>query len=248
MFEQMALRRATERANQRISQGDTAGAREEISGFLDKHPRSVQGWALLHAAVSSDNGTIEDRLDVMRAAANAIPYEIRIVDYLVHELIRACVAIGDTGYLDEAERVITAHEDVLGVSPHPQVLRALIEQFRGNDVAAVELCGRANDALEHHPDPSVTFRIGMCLSSIDTHQARGIALAEEAARRTKRSDYLLTLAVALEDRDAAKAGELLASARAASRGASEEQIDQDVERVRDELRRQREFLAEARAG
>jgi hypothetical protein len=244
MFEGVALKRAVNRANQLIAGGDPEAARDELSAFVAKYPRSVQGWGTLLAAVGIAGGTIEQRLDVLRSAAAAVPYELTLVDHLVHKLIEACVLIGDTGYLDEAERAIAAHEEVLGGSADSLGMRALVAQFRGDDENAVALCDRATGSLEHYPNAHLSFRIGLCLSSIRGHEARGVAMAEGAAKAAKRYDFFLLLAAVEESIDPSKAEEYRAQAERVARGDPEKRtLERDLERARDDLRNQRRYLA-----
>jgi hypothetical protein len=245
MFEQMALKRATDRANQLLGAGDPDGAREELSAFVAKHPRSVQGWGMLLSAVSSTRGTIEEVLDVLRSAAKAVPFEVRLIDLLVQRLIEACVLIGDSNYLTEAAAAIDAHEEVLGESAQSMGMSALIAQFRGEDDAALNLCDRALEAVHHYPDPALEFKIGLCLSSIRGHEARGLALAEDAAKRSKRYDFFLMLAALSEAKDPAKA-RLFASEAERFARRNDADAGRDLEATRSELQQQRAYLDSVR--
>lgn len=241
MFEQVALDRAVRRANEHLAGGDPDGARAELAAFVAKHPRSVGGWHYLHTAVSRANGTLEQRLDVLRAAVKAVPYEVTLVDRLVSDLIESCILIGSAGYLDEAASVLDLHEEVLGESPESMTLRALVERFRGNSDPALRLCERAEQSLRDYPDPSREFKLAMCLAAIPGQEARGLEMGECVAQAAKSYGYFLVLSVVSEDIAPDRAVEF--RERAERHAPADTDIQRDLEVTRADLRAQRDYLA-----
>ena len=248
-FEKLSLRRVVNRAKQLHAEGDPSGARDELDAFVTKFPKSTQGWMNLIWAVGQAGGTIEERLDVHRRAAKAIPYDVALVDGAVGNLMRAALMIGDRRYLEEATEIVDRFEEVLDVSIESTLLRAGLAQLQGDVPATLDLCERAEQMLKFHPDPRGLFKLGLCLVSIPGHEARGLDIAEAAAAKLKDFAPYAYLAALAEEEDPARAEGYLARARSlAARGTTPEgHVDRVIAQAREDIRLEKEFL-ESREG
>lgn len=243
-FEKLSLRRAVNRAKQLHAEGDPRGARDELDAFVRKFPKSVHGWTFLIWAVGEAGGTIEDRLDVHRRAAEAVPYDVGLVDSAVGHLMRAALMIGDRRYLDEAATVVDRFEEVLDVSIESTLLRAGLAQLQGDVGETLALCERAEQMLKLHPDHRSRLKLGFCLASISGHETRGLEMADRAAAKLKDFAAYAYLAAMTQDEDPARAEEYLTQARRLGGRGSLPQgyLDGVIAQAREDIRLEREFL------
>jgi hypothetical protein len=243
-FESLALRRAVNRARQLHATGDAVAARDELDALVTRHPKSSQGWAWLLWAVGEAGGSIEDRLDVLRRATEAVPYEQALVEAAVGDLTRAALLIGDRRYLDDAAAVLDRFEDLLGPSIESMLLRAGLAQLGGDEGTTLETCERAEEKLRDHPNPRSQLKLGFCLSSITGQEQRGVGIAEEAAAKLRDPAAYVYLAAVVEDRDPEAAGRYLDEARrfAKNRAVPESYVEGAVAQAREDIRMEREFL------
>ena len=243
-IERLAFRRAVNKAKQLHADGDPEGARQELDAFIRRFPKSTQGWRSLVWAVGAAGGTIEERLDVHRRAAEAVPYDVALVDAAVTHLVRAAVMIGDRRYLEEATDAAARFEDVLGESTESILWRAALAQMKGDVPQTLALCEQAQALLDVHPDSSGRWKLGLCLSSVPGHEGRGLQMAEEAAAKLKDFVAYAYLAAIVRDDDPARAQRFISEARrlGGRRSLSQAHVDALVERASEDIRQQREFL------
>jgi tetratricopeptide (TPR) repeat protein len=243
-FEAIALGRVTKRARGLHAAGDVEGAREEFESFVRRHPKSSRGWMFLLWAVSEAGGTIEDRLDVLRRAVDAVPYDVVLIDAAIGHLMRAGLMIGDRRYLDEAVTVAEDFEELLGPSVESSLHRAVLAQLTGDERSAIALCEQVEEMLHHDPDLRARVKLGFCLASLPGHEVRGRRIAEEAARRLKDPAVYAYLAAIAELYEPERAEGFREEARRLAKG--EPGVAAGIEGVlaqaSEDIRLEREFL------
>jgi hypothetical protein len=151
--------------------------------------------------------------------------------------------VGDRRYLDEADELIDAYEELLGPSVETVMWRASSSQLKGDHEATVEACRRAQGLLERAPSARTDLQIGLCLASEPGHEDRGIEIAEAAAVKLKDPQVYLLLVALLEEKDAVRARTLRERADHLARGASPERLDADLDGFRDLVQLERDHLA-----
>jgi hypothetical protein len=227
-FEGLALRRAVSRAKQLHAAGDAAAAR----------------WAYLLWAVGEAGGSIEERLEVLRRAAEAVPYDTALIDAAVEHLMRAAVMIGDRRYLHEATTIVDRFEEVLGPSIDSVLMRAALAQLEADEERTLDLCGRAEEMLSHHPNPRAKLKLGLCLASVKRREKHGMAMAEAAAAMLKDPSAYAYLAAIVEVEDPGRAEGYVSTARLLGSRSSlpDGHVDGLISRAREDVRLEREFL------
>ena len=243
-FEGLSLRRTISRAQQLHGAGDAEGARTELEAFVRRFPKSQQGWMHLLWATGEAGGSIEDRLDVLRRAVEAVPYDTNLMHATVGHLMRAGMLIGDPRYIDEAASVVDRFEELLGPSIESELMRAALVQLKGDHAGTLLICDRIEEMLRLHPNESASCKLGLCLASIPGHEARGREMAATAARRLKDFTSFAYLAALLDDEDPAQAESYRDEARkfGARAALPEGYLANVILQAREDLRLERDYI------